>query len=59
MRQRARWVRGMLEGIRAVPPWRQKRPLVGHLAGINLLIPVLDIGNAHIWLPGLVLFVVF
>jgi len=59
MRQRARWARGMLEGIRTVPPWRQKRKLAGLIAGINLLIPLLDIGYALIWLPGLALFVFF
>lgn len=56
MRQRARWARGMFEGLRSVPPWRQRRRLVGMIAGINLLIPLLDIGYALIWLPGLVLF---
>jgi len=59
MRQRARWARGMLEGIRAVPPWKQKRRLAGLIAGTNLLIPFLDIGYALIWLPGLILFLVF
>ncbi|MDQ5841638.1 MAG: glycosyltransferase [Chloroflexota bacterium] len=56
MRQRARWARGMLEGISAVPPWRQSRRLAGFVAGIDLLIPLLDVGYALIWLPGLVLF---
>ena len=56
MRQRARWARGMLEGLRAVPPWRQRRVLTRYVAGIDLLIPFLDIGYALIWLPGLVLF---
>jgi biofilm PGA synthesis N-glycosyltransferase PgaC len=56
VRQRARWARGMIEGIRAVPPWRQARPLTRAIAGIDLLIPFLDIGYALIWLPGLVLF---
>jgi len=56
MRQRARWARGMFEGIRTVPPWRQRRRLAGMIAAINLLIPLLDIGYALIWLPGLVLF---
>lgn len=56
MRQRARWARGMFEGLRSVPPWRQSRRLAGMIAGINLLIPLLDIGYALIWLPGLVLF---
>ena len=56
MRQRARWARGMFEGIRAVPPWRQSRKLSRLIAGIDLLIPLLDIGYALIFLPGLVLF---
>lgn len=55
-RQRARWARGMFEGLQAVPPWRQKRPLSRWIAGIDLLIPLLDIGYGLIWLPGLVLF---
>ena len=56
MRQRARWARGMFEGMRAVPPWRQSRVLTKLVASIDLLIPLLDIGYALIWLPGLVLF---
>jgi biofilm PGA synthesis N-glycosyltransferase PgaC len=55
MRQRVRWARGMFEGLRAVPPWRQRRLLTRVMAGIDLLIPLLDIGYALIWLPGLVL----
>lgn len=54
-RQRARWARGMLEGIRAVPPWRQDRTLTKLVAGVDLLIPFLDLGYALIWLPGVVL----
>ena len=57
MRQRARWARGMFEGIRAVPPWRQSRVLSRLVAGIDLLIPLLDIGYALIFLPGVALFV--
>lgn len=56
MRQRARWARGMLEGLRAVPPWRQRRPLTKAVAGVDLLIPLLDVGYMCIWVPGLVLF---
>jgi biofilm PGA synthesis N-glycosyltransferase PgaC len=56
LRQRARWARGMLEGIATVPPWRQSRRLTGFVAGIDLLIPFLDVGYALIWLPGVVLF---
>jgi poly-beta-1,6-N-acetyl-D-glucosamine synthase len=56
MVQRARWARGMLEGLATVPPWRQTRRLTGFIAGIDLLIPLLDVGYTLIWLPGLVLF---
>ena len=46
----------MLEDLATVPPWRQPRRLTGFVAGIDLLIPLLDVGYALIWLPGLVLF---
>lgn len=56
MRQRARWARGMIEGLIAVPPWRQTRPLTKVVAGVDLLIPLLDLGYVCIWVPGLILF---
>jgi poly-beta-1,6-N-acetyl-D-glucosamine synthase len=56
MRQRARWARGLLEGISAVPPWRQRRVLARFVTGIDLLIPLLDVGYALLWLPGVLLF---
>lgn len=56
MRQRARWARGMFEGLSAVPPWRQSRALTALVASIDLVIPLLDIGYVLIWIPGLVLF---
>lgn len=55
VRQRARWARGMFEGLRAVPPWRQHRVLSRWIAGIDLLIPLLDVGYALLFVPGLVL----
>jgi biofilm PGA synthesis N-glycosyltransferase PgaC len=55
MRQRARWARGMFEGIRAVPPWQQERRLSRFVAGVDLFIPLLDIGYALVFLPGVVL----
>jgi poly-beta-1,6-N-acetyl-D-glucosamine synthase len=54
-RQRARWARGMVEGLRSVKPWDQPRGLLRFLTAIDLLIPALDIAYAMIWLPGLVL----
>jgi poly-beta-1,6-N-acetyl-D-glucosamine synthase len=38
-RQRARWARGMIEGIRSVKPWNQPRWMLRFLTGIDLLIP--------------------
>jgi biofilm PGA synthesis N-glycosyltransferase PgaC len=55
MRQRARWARGMVEALRNVPPWHQRRVLARFVAGIDLLIPLLDVGYGLIWVPGLVL----
>ena len=55
MRQRARWARGMVEAIRTVPPWRQRRVLSRFISGIDLFIPLLDIGYGLVWVPGLVL----
>jgi biofilm PGA synthesis N-glycosyltransferase PgaC len=54
-RQRARWARGMLEGIRSVKPWDQPRRLLRFLTAIDLLIPALDVAYALVWLPGLAL----
>jgi biofilm PGA synthesis N-glycosyltransferase PgaC len=54
-KQRSRWARGMLEGIRAVPPWRQPRGIARALTSIDLAIPFLDVAYVFAWLPGLVL----
>jgi biofilm PGA synthesis N-glycosyltransferase PgaC len=56
IRQRARWARGMLEGIRINPPHRQPRVLAKCVAGIDYLVPFLDIGYVFFWIPGVVLF---
>jgi biofilm PGA synthesis N-glycosyltransferase PgaC len=57
MRQRARWARGMIEGIRINPPQRQPRVLAKFVAGIDYLVPFLDIGYVFFWVPGVVLFI--
>jgi biofilm PGA synthesis N-glycosyltransferase PgaC len=56
MRQRSRWARGMLEGIRINPPQRQPRVLAKFVAGIDYLVPFLDIGYVFFWIPGVILF---
>jgi poly-beta-1,6-N-acetyl-D-glucosamine synthase len=56
MRQRARWARGMLEGIQINPPQHQPRVLAKVVAGIDYLVPLLDIGYVFFWIPGFILF---
>jgi poly-beta-1,6-N-acetyl-D-glucosamine synthase len=57
MRQRSRWARGMLEGIAINPPHRQPRVLAKFVAGIDYLVPLLDIGYVFFWIPGVILFI--
>jgi biofilm PGA synthesis N-glycosyltransferase PgaC len=54
-RQRARWARGMIEGIRSVQPWQQPRWLARVLTSIDVVIPFLDVTYAAVWIPGLAL----
>ena len=56
MRQRARWARGMFESLRLNPPVRQPRVLAKIVAGIDYLVPFLDIGYIFFWIPGFILF---
>ena len=56
VRQRARWARGMLEGIHARPPRRQPRFLAKFVASIDYLVPLLDFGLVFFWVPGVILF---
>jgi biofilm PGA synthesis N-glycosyltransferase PgaC len=56
MLQRSRWARGMFEGIRRNPPTRQPRVLAKFVAGIDYLVPFLDIGYVFFWIPGVILF---
>jgi biofilm PGA synthesis N-glycosyltransferase PgaC len=57
MRQRSRWARGMFEGLRRNPPARQPRVLAKFVAGIDYLVPLLDIGYVFFWIPGVILFI--
>ncbi|MCJ8009666.1 glycosyltransferase [Lederbergia wuyishanensis] len=54
-RQRSRWARGMIEGLKQVKPWQQPQIYTKYLTGINLIMPYLDIIYTFCWLPGLVL----
>jgi poly-beta-1,6-N-acetyl-D-glucosamine synthase len=55
MRQRSRWARGMFETIGKVPPMQQPRVLAKFVAGLDYLVPFLDIGYVFFWIPGFVL----
>ena len=57
MRQRSRWARGMIEGIKLNPPQRQPRVIAKFVAGIDYLVPFLDIGYVFFWIPGVILFI--
>ena len=57
MRQRSRWARGMFEGLKRNPPLRQPRVLAKFVAGIDYLVPFLDIGYVFFWIPGVILFI--
>jgi biofilm PGA synthesis N-glycosyltransferase PgaC len=54
-RQRARWARGMIEGLNEVKPWEQPQVYVKYLTGINLIMPYLDLNYTLCWVPGLIL----
>lgn len=55
-RQRKRWARGMIEGLRTYGRiiYTQRR-LVAFLMGIDLLFPLLDLAFTVIFLPGVIL----
>lgn len=55
VRQRSRWARGMIEGLRKVKPWQQPTPYAKFLTGIDLLIPYMDFSYTFFWIPGLIL----
>ena len=54
--QRSRWARGMFEGLRIHPPWKQPRMLAKFVCGIDYLVPFLDVGIIFLWVPGVILF---
>ncbi|PGV53361.1 glycosyltransferase [Bacillus sp. AFS037270] len=55
VRQRARWARGMIEGLNEIKPWKQPQVYVKYLTGINLIMPYLDLTYTLCWIPGLIL----
>lgn len=55
IRQRSRWARGMIEGLKAIKPWEQPLVYTKYLTGVNLIMPFMDIIYTLFWIPGLVL----
>lgn len=53
-KQRSRWARGMIEGLRKVKPWQQPSRYSKFLTGINLVIPYIDFSYTFFWIPGLI-----
>jgi poly-beta-1,6-N-acetyl-D-glucosamine synthase len=56
LRQRSRWARGMFEGLRTHPPHTQPRVLAKVVAGVDYLVPLVDVGLVFSWVPGVILF---
>jgi biofilm PGA synthesis N-glycosyltransferase PgaC len=55
VRQRSRWARGMIEGLKEIKPWQQPQLYTKYLTFINLIMPYLDFVYSFFWIPGLVL----
>lgn len=54
-KQRSRWARGMIEGLKEVKPWRQPKFYWKYLTGINFVMPYLDVVYTFCWIPGFIL----
>ena len=58
-KQRSRWARGMIEGIREVKPWQQPSMFSKFSTGIDLIIPYIRLSYTFFWIPGLFLAIFF
>lgn len=54
-RQRSRWARGMIEGLKEIKPWKQPQVYTKYLTAINFMMPYLDVVYTLCWIPGLIL----
>ena len=59
VKQRSRWARGMIEGLREVKPWQQPLVFYKFLTGIDLIILYMDFSYTFFWIPGLILALFF
>lgn len=55
VRQRSRWARGMIEGLKEIKPWHQPRLFTKYLTFVNLTMPYMDLVYTFCWIPGLLL----
>lgn len=54
-KQRSRWARGMIEGLKSAGPFTHSRFLSRYLTAIDILIPIIDVVYTFVWIPGLIL----
>lgn len=54
-RQRSRWARGMIEGLKLSPPWQHSTWYATYLTALDVFIPFVDFFYTFAWIPGLVL----
>lgn len=59
IKQRSRWARGMIEGLREVKPWQLPTKFYKFLTGIDLIIIFMDFSYTFFWIPGLILALFF
>ncbi|MDR2487216.1 MAG: glycosyltransferase family 2 protein, partial [Clostridiales Family XIII bacterium] len=58
-RQRARWARGMLEGLRRRPVWKYPTVYSRTLIALDYLLFLIDFSVLLFWIPGLVAAIAF
>lgn len=55
LKQRSRWARGMIEGLRTVKPWNQPNVYYKVLTAIDILILFMDFSYTFFFIPGCIL----
>lgn len=55
LKQRSRWARGMIEGLRLIKPWEQGSIYARYLTFIDLIIPFIDLSYVFFFIPGVIL----
>ena len=55
VKQRSRWARGMIEGLRMIKPWHQPNIYYKFLTSIDILVLIMDFAYVAFFIPGLIL----